>query len=103
MSEQKPLEPLTVLSITEKQRDFLAAQFHNLERDKALLLQAIALKDAAISDLSKQLVAAEGRAKFLAERLAVVTGEDRVNEIPAEVFKAKPVLVPVAEDADSAA
>lgn len=103
MQGQKPAEPLTPLSITEKQRDFVAAQFHNLERDKALLLQAVAMKDAAIADLSRQLTEAEGRAKFLAERLAVVTGEDRVNQIPPEVFKAKPVLVPVSEDADSAA
>lgn len=61
MSEQKPPELLTPLSITEKQRDFIAAQFHNLERDKAMLLQAIALKDAAIADLSRQLTEAQAR------------------------------------------
>lgn len=88
MSEQKPLDPLTPLSITEKQRDFVAAQFHNLERDKALLLQLLALKDTAIADLSRQLTEAQAQIAQFAPQSGSIVRLDLVGEAGAELADA---------------
>lgn len=74
--------PLTLLTITEKQRDSLAAALHNSERSRFM-------QDQIVADLSRQLAAAQARIAELEKGAG--TDDDLANPPLMKVVGSAPI------------